>query len=290
MQFEEILDKLWMADSEVFAHDCLFVFIKYKTKEKIVFHNSPSNELQIWLDKEKPILCMYNGKSYDKYILKSWLAGYSPEEIKKVNDYIICGGNGWEIDIPLDDYILPLIYDPLLEIVPRKSLKELEGNLQLNITETTISFDMPRKWNEEEYQQVLYYCTCDVEGLIAIFNELIVKYKSKYIIAKIGNIEPEYALSLTNTNLTALLLKAKRKEHNDYFIYEYPSVVDKKKIPKEFLDYIEEKKIHNDPNYEIEPPNISMDTINFQTGVGGGHAFRNDGTFIYDKEMDLKCD
>ena len=34
MQFDDLLNRLWMFDAEVFAHDSLFVFINYKTKEE----------------------------------------------------------------------------------------------------------------------------------------------------------------------------------------------------------------------------------------------------------------
>ena len=59
------------------------------------------------------------------------------------------------------------------------------------------------------------------------------KYKSKYIISKLGKMEPAYALSQTDANLTAILLGGKKVEHHDNFAYTYPSVIDKNKIPKE---------------------------------------------------------
>ena len=44
MEFDKLLDRLWGFDAEVFAHDCLFVFINYKTKEEKVFHNSSADK------------------------------------------------------------------------------------------------------------------------------------------------------------------------------------------------------------------------------------------------------
>lgn len=281
MDFDTLLDRVWYYDIEIFAHDCLVVFISHKTKERVYFHNSFANDIQMFLDKYDPILIGYNCNNYDKWILKCWLAGYTPEELKDVNDYIIGGGKGWEIDC--GRITLPIHWDLFNEINPRKSLKEIEGNLRLDITETTVPFDLPTKWTKEQFEEVLYYCTCDVEALIPLFDKLKVGYKSKYIIAKFGNIEPAYALSQTNANLTAILLGAERQEYNDNFSYTYPSCIDKSKIPKQALDYFDELIEHNDLDYYVEPPLLELKDILFQIGIGGGHGFKKKGVYIYDR-------
>ena len=94
MTFDELLDRLWGYDCETFAHDTLFVFIKYRTREKIVFHNSLPNDFQKFFDMNNPILMGYNNNGFDKWILKCCLNGYTPEETKEVADYIINGGYG----------------------------------------------------------------------------------------------------------------------------------------------------------------------------------------------------
>lgn len=286
MSFDELLDNLYGFDCEVFAHDILFVFISYRTKERFVFHNSLPNDVQNFLDQKKPILMGYNCNAYDKYILKCLLAGYTPEEIKEVNDYIIGGGNGWDIDC---GYIeLPIMWDLFNEIVPRKSLKELEGNLKLNITETTVPFDLPTKWNKQQYEEVLYYCTCDVQALFPIFEMLINKYKSKYIIARLGKMDLKYGMSLTDAKLTSVLLGAKRKNHDDPFKYVYPEQVDKSKIPKSFLNYIDDVIKHNDLNYESIAPSLQYDECVIQLGHGGIHGAKLT-TYKYDNGCDFKC-
>lgn len=277
---EDLLERLFYCDAEVFAHDVLWVFISHKTRERFVFHNSSADELQNFIDNYNPILAGYNIKGYDKYILKACLLGYCPEEVKEVNDFIISGRNGWEY--PFEGYCdLPTVWDFMNEIVPRKSLKEIEGNLRLDITETTVPFSLPTKWTKEQYEEVLYYCTCDVEALIPLFDKLLNKYKSKYIICKLGKIDPEYGLSLTNANLTATLLGAERQDYDDPFGYTYPSVVQKEKIPKEALEFFDDLITHNDINYKREAPNLHLRDIDFQIGVGGGHGFRRTGSYIY---------
>ena len=288
MSFDELLDRIWGYDCETFVHDTLFVFIHYRTKKKIVLHNALPQDFQNFIDEYDPILMGYNNNGFDKWILKCCLNGYTPEEIKDVSDYIINGGNGWDIDTGYAK--IPTQIDLINCIVPRKSLKELEGNLFMNITETTVPFDLPYKLDKKQYEDVLYYCTCDVEALFPIFEMLMTRFKSKYIIAKFGNIDPEYALSLTDANLTAVLLGAERKEHDDNFAYVYPEQVQKEKIPKCFIDYIDDLIEHNDLDYKPEAPALDMGSIIFQTGIGGGHGFIKHGTLKYDRGDIIKCE
>lgn len=286
--YEDLMKRLWMFDFEVFAHDHLLVCIKYDTKEEVDFHNATADEINEWFRKEEPILCGYNCKGYDKYILKAILSGMTIEEVKQVNDHIIGGGNGWDLEYEYCE--IPTMWDLCDEITPRKALKELEGNLRLNITETTIPFDLPTKWTKKQYEEVLYYCRHDVQALFPVFEKLENKYKSKFIIAKLGKIDPEFALSLTDANLTAVLLDAKMKKHEDNFAYIYPEQVEKEKIPKEFLNYIDDIVSHNDLNYKPDAPLLDLGTINFQVGLGGGHGFIKDGTLIYDRGDKIECD
>lgn len=287
MSFDDLLDRIWGYDFEVTEHDWLLVLKDYRTRKRVVFHNSLPNDVQNFIDMENPILMGYNNNGYDKYILKAILGGYTPEEVKGVNDHIIGGGNGWELDLGYTK--VPTQIDLMNCIIPRKSLKELEGNLRMNITESTIDFNIKTKWNKQEYDEMLYYCTHDVDALFPIFEMLMTRFKSKYIIGKFGNIDLEYALSLTDANLTAVLLGAERQEHDDNFAYVYPKQVEKEKIPKEFLDYIDDLVEHNDLDYKPEAPALDLDSIIFQTGIGGGHGFIKDGTLIYDRGDSLKC-
>lgn len=288
MSFDELLDRIWGYDFEVTAHDWLLVLKDYRTRKRVVFHNSLPNDIQNFIDMENPILMGYNNNGYDKYILKSILSGYTPEEVKGVNDWIIGGNNGWELDLGYTK--VPTQIDLINCIVPRKSLKELEGNLFLDITESTVDFNIKTKWTEQEYDEMLYYCTHDVDALFPIFDMLMTRFKSKYIIAKLGKIDFEYALSLTDANLTAVMLNAERQEHDDPFKYVYPKQVQKEKIPKEVLNYFDDLIEHNDLNYKIEAPCIDMGTIDFQLGIGGGHAFIKNGVYMYNRGDEISCE
>ena len=78
MSFDELLDRIWGYDFEVTTHDWLLVIINYRTRKRVVFHNSLPNDVQNFIDMENPILMGYNNNGYDKYILKSILSGYTP--------------------------------------------------------------------------------------------------------------------------------------------------------------------------------------------------------------------
>lgn len=288
MNFDDLLDRFWGYDFEVTAYDWLLVLKNYRTRERVVFHNSIPNDIQNFIDKYNPIMMGYNNNGYDKYILKAILSGYTPEELKEVNDHIIGGGNGWELDLGYAE--VPTQVDLINCIIPRKSLKELEGNLRMNITESTVDFNIDHKWTKQEYDEMLYYCDHDVDALFPIFEILMTRFKSKFIIARLGNIDEEYALSLTDANLTAVLLGAERIEHDDPFGYEYPEVIDKNKIPKIALDYFDDLIAHNDLEYKVEAPCIDLKTIDFQLGVGGCHGFIKEGVYHYDRGDGLTCE
>lgn len=291
MSFDELLDRIWGYDCETFAHDTLFVFIHYRTKKKIVLHNALPQDFQNFIDEYNPILMGYNNNGFDKWILKCCLNGYTPEEIKDISDYIINGGNGWDIDTGYAK--IPTQIDLINCIVPRKSLKELEGNLFMNITETTVPFDLPYKWDKKQYEEVLYYCTCDVEALFPIFEMLMTRFKSKYIVAKICGIDTEYAMSLTDANLTAVALGAEKKEHDDMFLYEFPTIIDKNKIPDKFLQYIKMCREHNnDFEYIKEHPmeSLFIDGLEIQVQLGGIHGFPTTGPFTYGEKEMFRCE
>ena len=139
-------DKIYLFDAEVFPQDWLFVFSplnsQFNDKEYFVFHNDYEGLRRFITEKPEIILCGYNVKHYDYYILKGCLLGYDPFIIKEINDFIIADGmQGWEYPFDYLPLTIPPLLDLMLDIVPMKSLKEIEGNLGLDIRETTLDFN-----------------------------------------------------------------------------------------------------------------------------------------------------
>lgn len=281
MEFDSLLDRLWGMDYEVFAHDTLMVVINYRTRERKIFHNATSDDYHTFLDTYHPIFLTYNGKGYDKYILKACLLGYSPEECKTINDFIIVEGrNGWEY--PFDGYCeLPPIFDLMDDIVPRKSLKEIEGCLCENITESKVPFNLPTKWTKEQYEDVLYYCTCDVEILFKLFELRKDYFMAKYTICKMGDIDPQYGMAYTNAKLTAVFLNATPKEYDDANTYEYPDNFELDEIIPEIKEYFD-KFIRGELDIHTERLSMEIDGMRGNIQEGGAH-FALDN-YVFERE------
>lgn len=81
-------------DFEVFSYDWLVVFKDKETGQYTIIHND-NEALKECIDDET-IYVGFNSKHYDQYIMKAVVYGYSPQEVKQVNDFIIGGGQGWE--------------------------------------------------------------------------------------------------------------------------------------------------------------------------------------------------
>lgn len=243
--------------------------------------------MQNFIDIEEPILIGHNAKYYDQYILKAVLNGYTPEEIKEVNDYIINGGQGFELDYGFVK--IPPIWDTIQDIVPMKSLKEIEGCLLLDITETTLSFDSPTKWTKEEYEEVLHYCQADVNALRPLFDARKSYFKTKFDLCKLSNIDPKTNIGLTNAKLCAKFLEAEMVKRNDERDYVIPKSVDISKIPKDILNFF--NRI-NDKSITDEEIFTSKLEYNFHGmpsvfANGGAHGAISNFIFIQENEPDM---
>ncbi len=295
MTFNDLLDRLYFADFETFAHDWLLVCISYRTGEEKIFHNCPRNDIYEWLNKEKPILCGHNFFYYDKYILKAILSGFTPEEVKDVNDYIIHGGQGFELNYGEERAELPPIWDTMQDIVPVKSLKEIEGCLGLDITETTIPFDLPTKWTKEQYEEVLYYCRADVNALRPLFEARLDYFETKYDICKLSNIDPATNIGLTNAKLCAKFLEAKKVDRDDERDYTIPSTIHTEFVDQRILDFF--NRIHDTsiPSEVLFKTKLEMEEHGMPTVVswGGKHGALPNFIFIQENEPEMvviNCD
>ena len=238
---------------------------------------------------EEPILIGHNARYYDQYILKAVLSGYTPEEIKEVNDYIINGGQGFELDY---GYVkIPPIWDTIQDIVPMKSLKEIEGCLLLDITETTLSFDSPTKWTKGEYEEVLHYCRADVNALRPLFEARKGYFETKFDICILCNIDPKTNIGLTNAKLCAKFLEASYVERNDERDFILPKTIDLNYVDEKIWNFF--KRIYDD--------NISSEKL-FETKLefkehdmptviswGGKHGALLNFIFIQEEEPDMVC-
>ena len=221
-------------DCEVFAHDWL-----------VVFKDKQSGEYTcIWNDNEALADCLsddciyvgFNSKHYDQYIIKAIVGGYSPQEVKKVNDYIIGGGQGWQC--PMLDYFFRFNNVDIRDDTQKGlSLKAIEGHLGMSIKESSVPFDIDRPLTDEEREETVFYCKHDVDSTEKLIDLRKDYLENKINLGKLAGINEVKAMGMTNAKLTAAMLKAEKKPHNDERCYKYPSNLKREYIPQIVFDF-----------------------------------------------------
>ena len=258
-------------DFEVTAQDWLLVVKNHPSGETLgVFHNDCSGLID-FIDDNNYIYVGYNNKHYDNYILKGVLNNYSPDMIKDINDYIIVQRqDGWTY--PYDDkwVKLPPTSDLMLDMPLGQSLKELEGNMLMDIQESTISFNITHKWSEEEYKEMLHYCEHDVLSTVKLIDERMGYLEAKVMLGEMCGVSVEESLYKTNAQLCAISLGAKREERSDEQDYQYPSSVDFDLLPievKQFFDKFKQAK-------EVKGMKLELDVadVPHTFALGGLHG------------------
>ena len=231
------MSKWYTYDTEVFAHDFIVVFKDKETGEYAIFHNDNLGVKEFINDDS--IYCGFNSKGYDQYIIKAIASGFSPEEVKQVNDWIIGGGQGWECPL-LDGVFFRFNNVDIKDDVQQGlSLKAIEGHLGLDIVESEVDFLLDRQLTDEEIEQTIYYCKKDVDATEKLTDIRKDYLNTKLNLGKRANIPSVTALSATNAKLTAMMLGAIKQDRNDGREYVYPPNLDLSVIPKEILDFFD---------------------------------------------------
>ena len=226
----------YIFDFEVFAYDWIVVFKNKETKEYFVFHND--NDGVFAFMEQEPLLAGFNNKHYDQFILKAVLCGFTPEQVKDVNDFIILQGQqGWDHPVLQRYRVFFNQYDLMDDCQQGLSLKAIEAHLGMDIRETTVSFDIDRPLNQEEIDQVMFYCKHDVDATDKV-DDLREDYlRNKITLGREVGIEDSRAMYMTNAKLTAAYLKASPKPHDDERKYRYPSNLVKHYIPQSAFNF-----------------------------------------------------
>lgn len=225
-------------DVEVFAYDFIVVFKNKRTKEYAIFHNDNAGVRDFILD--TGIYCGFNTKGYDQYIIKAICNGFSPEELKQVNDWMIhTDGQGWECPFLQGVFYRFNNVDIRDDVYIAHSLKDIEGHLYMSVEECDIPFDINRPLTPEEVKKVIKYCVHDVDAADVLTDVRFDYLKTKRNLGLRANIGEVKALSSTNAKLTAMMLGAVKRKWNDGRDYVYPPNLDKSVIPKSVLDFFE---------------------------------------------------
>lgn len=225
-------------DFEVFAHDWLVVMKEKASGQYTVIHND--NDALIAMLNEQDIYCGFNSKHYDQFIMKGVYAGFSPEELKKLNDFIIMDHKqGWDYPPLKGVYLRFNNVDIKDDTQMGLSLKAIEGHFGLSVEESTVNFNIDRPLTEAELQEVILYCKHDVdttEHLTDVRREYL---KTKVNIGAMVDIPAARAMSMTNAKLTAAFLQAQRpdKPWTDERQYRIPDNLKRQYIPQEVFDF-----------------------------------------------------
>jgi hypothetical protein len=259
-------------DCEVFAHDWIVVFKDYETKHFTVIHNDNA-ALRACID-DDTVYCGFNSKGYDQYIIKAICAGFSPEEIKQVNDWIIAGNQGWECPLLSGVRFWFNNVDIKDDMQMGLSLKAIEGHLGMDICESEVDFTLGRQLTPEELEDTIKYCKHDVDATERIIDLRKNYLQNKINIGKLAGLDEVKAMSMTNAKLTAALLKARQTPHDDERCYQYPENLRREYIPQEVFDFFDRMKDDSLTDKEVFTGklNISIGECPVTLGFGGIHG------------------
>lgn len=264
--------RLIVYDTEVFCEDWLVVLKDMETGKYTAVHND-NEELKQCISEDN-IYVGFNSKHYDQFIIKAICCGFTPQEVKQANDYLIGGGQGWEYP-PLRDFFFKFNnVDIKDDMQMGLSLKAIEGHLGLSVEETSVPFDINRPLTEDELRETVFYCKHDVDTTEKLI-ELRENYlKSKIDIGKLAGIDEVKAMGMTNAKLTAALLQSTKKPHDDERQYQYPPNLKRELIPQEVFDFFDRMKDPELSDKEVfsSKIEISIGECPVTIGFGGIHG------------------
>ena len=170
-----MVEGTYIFDCEVFAHDWLFVFKEVATGEYTVIWND-NDEVLAFMERN-PYLGGFNNKHYDNHILKAVMCGFTPEQVKEINDLIIVHElNGWDIPALREYRVYFDSFDLKDDCQDGISLKGIEAHLGIPIEETEVDFNVDHVLSESEKAQTTYYCKYDVDA-----TEILFKLRQGYL-------------------------------------------------------------------------------------------------------------
>ena len=276
--------RLIVYDCEVFCEDWLVIFKDIETGQYTVIHND-TEEMKQCIS-EDCIYVGFNSKHYDQFIIKAICCGFTPQEVKQVNDFIIGGGQGWECPMLRDHYFRFNNVDIKDDMQMGLSLKAIEGHLGMSVEETSVSFDIDRPLTEEELKETVFYCKHDVdttEKLVELRRDYL---KSKINIGRLAGIDEVKAMGMTNAKLTAALLQGTKKPHDDERQYQYPPNLKRDLIPPEVFEFFDRMKNPELSDKEIFSSKIEITIGDCPVTIGYGGIHGAIPNYLWKEECD----
>lgn len=229
-------------DLEISKYDWLIGI--YNGKEFTQIHNDYDQLEAYYNTKKEDIWVGHNSAHYDSILTKCILLRKQPNEIKELSDSIVKEDKGRDIirRLALDKIQL---YDwDIMTDDCYFALKEVEGYFGMEISESSVDFNLDRPWTKEEYEEMALYNRHD---LLATWEEALCqidKMKFRSILLKKYNL-PKRMIGYTNAKLTAEILQSNYTKYDDT-----NNAFDRSIIPLKIDKYTEVIDFFTNPNTE----------------------------------------
>ncbi len=219
-------------DFEVFYADWMLVVLDSTDHSKHVFINQNDEFIQFYQDHKNDVWTGFNSRHYDQYIAKSIIAGFAPQ---MMNAWIINKQRGgWEFSSEINRI---QFYTFDLMTVRGQSLKQLEGFMGDSVEETKVDFTIQRKLTQSEIDEVIEYCTHDVEETVNVFILRKEEWDSQMGLIKEFGL-PLRMVGKTKAQLAAVILGAHKpaKDRDDEMDISFPDTMQVSKY-KNVVDF-----------------------------------------------------
>lgn len=257
---------------KVFKEDWIVIIRDMSTNKFQIIINDLEKLLNIYRKNINNLWCGYNSRLYDQWILKGIILGFNPKDIR--DHIIIKDKTGFSFSNNMGKIKL-YNYDMKTS---NHSLKQLEGFMGNNISESEINSDLDRKLTSDEINVIANYYMYHVEETIKVFSNRYEDFESHLSLLKTFNLPMKF-ISKTKAQLSSIILEALRKDRKDEFnitiiptlkLRKYRYIVNWYKNPLN-LDYNKSLK-------------IDISGILHTFGFGGLHGaknhYRDSGIFI----------
>lgn len=172
------------------------------------------------LKEENTVIIGYNIKNYDLPIANGIYQGFSPQQIKIINDIIINPTAAYESKEAMrlapfaKKKLSGTCYQDLMDD-GAGSLKEKEATLGLNVLESSVDFNK-ENLTDEDKEDMIYYCKQDVYASMYFYMKVVHPYtQTKLHMGKKFNIPEVTCYTSTNARLVSIALGAKRRTYSD---------------------------------------------------------------------------
>lgn len=242
--------------------------------DKTIVNNSL--ELIDFIEQNKKNTCFvgFNNKWFDNYCLKCIYYGVNPYKV--VSETIINDGCPWDIrELKFKKQIQNLITMDLMDVTSNSlSLKEIEGNLGMEIKEAEINFNENKKLSKNDLCELIKYNLQDISATNSLFEQVKGEYNVKKTLCDIFNLEYTN-ISKTIGSLMGVILDTNNRPYEPLSTkYVTPSCI--KLTDKTPINNFENQVFGKDDEYKFSH---KVNNLTIDYGLGGGHGAINNFIF-----------